>query len=241
MNIVRIASGLYNVLLEKGGLKLVSVYCTIKFHKRGRLKYFAYASKNNKRVQEYTLLSKESDISLNTLKKYVPALIELGLLWFDKGDAVLLGNEKCKKLFKSKKLVPIKIGKNIINTQYNVLSVKLHSECRQQKSMIKKKLNRSELKFSDYDKPVLSNQGYAVLKDGSINNKSKGAYWKSRLIKNCIVIAERNIRYIRKMIFSEYIKLKNTRQSFKFRYSKGWLVEEFISYMTPVNLAVKRT
>jgi len=55
-----------------------------------------------------------------------------------------LGGEKTKELYNCERIVPIKIGKNLIETAYNCMSVRIHSTVKQQNAMIGKKLNRRE-------------------------------------------------------------------------------------------------
>jgi hypothetical protein len=259
---VRIPSMLYFSLSEQGGVKLISVYATLKAFKNGNIKYYAYTSKNNKFVSGYGLLRNKTNISLPTLKKYVPILIDMGLCSFhSNGDFVMLGGEKVKELYNSYKMIPIKIGENIIKTQYNCLSVKCHSEQRQQLTMISKKTHRRDLlkqlsnptslkglksakrveakfgkKIEIIDNVVMSNQGFAFLKDGTENNKSKGSYWKSRLVKNGIIKSTRRYELGKKMSYGAYLEYKKLFFYKGMTYSNGRLAEELVSGFSAVDL-----
>ena len=254
-NVIRIPSKLYRELYELGGDKLLAVYCILKGSREGEIKYYSYKSKNNKKVSSYALLRAKTCLSLHSIEKYVPLLIDLGLCYIHKnGDFILLGGEKLKEKYNTK-LVPIKVGKNLTDTALNVISVRLYSERRQQNIQIKKKQNQRDLLKQDNprnlkelkklrrlkklngsnsvevnDKTVLSNQGFAVLKDGSKNNKHKGAYWKKRLKDKGIISTERNFNKIVRMTFSEYLYFKlSGEKSSNQTYFKGWLVEETVS------------
>lgn len=262
---IRIPSMLYHSLSEKGGVKLIAVYSTLKAFKNGDIKYYTYTAKNNKFVSGYGLLRNKTNISLPTLKKYVPILIDMGLCSFhNNGDFVMLGGQKVKELYSSYKMIPIKIGENIIKTQYNCLSVKCHSEQRQQLTMISKKTHRRDLlkqlsnptslkglkaskrieskfgkKIEIIDNVVMSNQGFASLKDGSENNKSKGSYWKSRLVKNGIIKSTRRYELGEKMSYGAYLQYKKLFFVKGMTYVKGTVAKELVSGFSAMDLTFK--
>lgn len=260
----RIPSNLYFQLYKKGGDKLISVYSILKTSRNGEIKYYSFQSRNNKIVSGYSLLRNKTNLTLHSLKKYVPLLIELNLCWFDNnGDFILLGNEKTKSLFRKndKKLVPIKIGKNLTHTAYNVLSVRFHSsESKQLKQIEKKHIQRELLSRKDdprslkelkqirkilkYDKPdsyfidkcVLSTTSYAYIKDCS-DSKSKGAYWKNVLKQKNIITTSRRFEEIKKMSLKEFLKLKSSYKMPKILvYRNGHLVKELVSSFKTINL-----
>lgn len=256
--VVRIPSKAFFALSERGSDKLVAVYATLKHCKNGDIKYYAYTAKNNKFVSGYNLLRNKTNLSLCTLKKYVPLLIEMGLCSFHiNGDFVLLGGEKTKELFSSFKLVPIVIGKNITTTQYNCLSVKVHSAERQQLKKINQKKFRSELlnqtafNWKAYkkakkigveeitDKTILSNQGFAKLKDGTEDNASKGSYWKSRLVKHGIIKSTRRYLLGNEMSYATYIEYKGYFFQRGMTYKNGCLAQEIIAGFTAIDLVNK--
>lgn len=260
---------LYRHLWEIGGHKLVAFYCTLKYFKKSGIKYTAYTAKNNKFVGGYSLLRAQTNISLSTLKKHTPTLIEMGLCFFDvNSDFVLIGGEKTKEMYNCTKMVPVVIGKNLIHTQYNSFAVTLTSEERQQQSMITKKKYRSDLlkqaslldidnnatmpyklykkacriakKYPEgekfIDNTVLSNQGYAQLKEKDCDKKSTGQYWKSRLVKNGIVKSQRRFDLIGKMSFEDYSSVRQWDSNPRLAYVKGHLAEETIASFKTVNL-----
>jgi hypothetical protein len=262
-NIVRLPSKLYRHLFTEGGDKLIAVYCILKNSRENQDKYYAYKARNNRHVSGFSLLRSKTNLSLTVIKKYVPVLISMGLCCINEvGDVCVLGNNKSNALYGDKKIVPVRIGKNLTETSYNTMSVRLHSEERQQKYQIGNKTHRRDL-IKQMDDPnslkelqqarrivkkhgseikitecvVLSNQGFAKLKDGTVNNKQKGAYWKKKLKQNGIVTSQRRFNRIKKMSFSEYRLYKQYAVcSPNTTYKYGWLVEETISSFSSVCL-----
>lgn len=254
---------------DVSGDKLIALYSILKTSREGEVKYYSYKAKNNKFVSGYSLLRAKTKISLNTLKKYVPVLIEMGLCNFDvNGDFILLGNTKLKKMY-SRKLVPVLIGKSLLETSYNVISVRLHSKESYQKKEIAKKLTRSEqlkqgsvphrllnanagkraLKYSYseseekaiIEKTILSLQGFSKLKDGSLDNKSKGFYWKNKLKQKGLVKTKREFTKKEKMSLEEYRFLKgNFSMEKNETYYLGHLVEETVSSFYAIDLINKK-
>lgn len=236
--IVRIDSKLYFDLFSKGGDKLIAVYSILKSSRNSEVKYYAYKSKNNKFVSGYSLLRAKTNLTLHSIQKYTPILIDMGLCFIDKnGDFVLLGNTKTKELYNSKKLVPIIIGANVTETALYSFAVRSFSAEKKQKTEINKKLTRSEIllqganpkNYKQYkrakttlkrfgevtnlnEKTVLSLQGFGVLKhskDNCIGDiKSSGSYWRKKLKKANIIKTKREFKTVKKMSFSEYLTFK---------------------------------
>lgn len=101
-------SRLYSSLFTEGGDELIAVYSCLRFYKGGAIKYY-----NEGKLSGYKLLHEKTKLSLTTLKRYIPQLIELGLCRFDKhNQLVLLGTNKINKLYKKgrTKFVPLEIG-----------------------------------------------------------------------------------------------------------------------------------
>lgn len=273
--VVRIPSKLYHKLWETGNLspgltgdKLIAVYAILKSSRGGSAVFSAYTSKNNKRVGGYSLLRQVANVSLTTLQKYVPVLLELGLCHFnDNGDFVFVGNNKLKEVF-NRKLVPIVIGKSLVETSYNVISVRLHAAHSQQTRQIGKKRKRSEIlkqgenpfsqrmykkakrlkeKYGDSvkvtDKAVLSIQGYAKLKDGSLDKKSKGAYWKTKLCKLGMVSTKRRFSYSSPMSYNDFQMMKKYDDAMPSNviYKRKGAVVEYISTFSPISLLNKKS
>lgn len=236
MKVFRISSKLYFALFQKGGDKLISVYSILKTSREGKSHYLSYKSKNNKTVSGYALLRSQTNLSLNTIKKYVPILIDMGLCSIDSdGNVLLLGNRKTKEIY-GNKLVPIQIGINLTKTAYNCMIVRLKSAEKQQLHQISVKNHRSELlrqgknpknlkqyqqakklikklgtsKIEVNSNVVLSLQGYATLKDGTKDNKSKGSYWKKIMKNNCGLKTKRVFTKVAKMSKDEYSFLKSS-------------------------------
>jgi hypothetical protein len=210
----------------------------LKSSRDGEVKYYSYTSKNNKKLSGFNLLRNKTSLTLHAIEKYVPILIELGLCFIDKnGDFVLLGNDKLKDKYNTK-LVPLKVGKNLTDTSYNVYLVRGFSMEKSQTKQINKKLTQREQiaqisnpkTLADYkaakrlvkihgekgveviEKTVLSLQGFGVLKHSENNEirdiKSSGAYYKRKLIEKGLITTKREFKKIDKMSYSEFLNRK---------------------------------
>jgi hypothetical protein len=251
----RISSKLYFDLFVRGGDKLIAVYAILKTSRKGDVKYYAYTAKNNKFVSCYSLLRAKTNLSLSTLKKYVPILIDMELCSFHtNGDFVMLGGEKVKELYDSYKMIPVEIGKNIIETTLNCYKIKVHSAEKQQLNQIRIKQNRSVLlsnksnpknnkeykaicklekkygsEITVNDKTVLSNKGFGKLKNGEMNKKSVGNYWKRKLVKNNFIKTTRQYELGEKMSYEAYLQFKNNYSFRGLTYIKGRIAVEKVS------------
>lgn len=261
--VARPNSKLYFDLYKEGGDKLIAVYAILKTSREELDKYYSYTSKNNKTVSGYALLRSKTILTLHSIKKYVPALISMGLCYIEpNGDVHITGGEKLNKEYKCRKIVPIVIGKNMVETALNAVSVRAFSMQMQQERQINNKQNRSELllqvsnptnyklykkakklekrlageKIIILDKVVLSNQGYAVLKNGIGDNKSMGQYWKKKLTLKGVVKSNRRFDKIKQMGYEEYKKIKGTSKNRRIVYHKGFLCEELISSFIGIDL-----
>lgn len=254
----RINSKLYFDLYTRGGDKLIAVYSILKTSRNNEIKYYAYTAKNNKFISGYSLLRAKTNLTLHSIQKYVPSLIDMGLCFIDKnGDFVLLGNDKLKLKYNGK-LVPVKIGSTLTETVYNSLTVRLFSAEKSQKTQIEKKQTRSEIiaygsrklsKFYDKkfghnlevnEKTVLSLQGFGDLKHGENNNirdiKSCGAYYKKKLREKGIIKTKREFKKLEKSTYSDYLQMKKFFNiGRKITYKNGWIVEEQISSFSTVS------
>lgn len=253
--VVRIPSLLYKQLFDIGGDKLIAVFSILKGSREGKIKYYSYKANNNKTVSGYALLRKETCLSLHTLKKYIPSLVELGLCSFhDNGDFTVMGNRLLKDKY-NYKLVPITLGINFTDTQYNSFSVRLHSSSKSQKIAISKKRYRSEqiLQFDNpktlkqyktvkrllkqyggdiqiLDNIVLSNESYSEIK-GKERSKSSGSYYKSKLIEKGIISSKRRFKLIKKMSYQEYTLFKKYNYFSGIHYMRGCLAAEQVASM----------
>ena len=264
--IVRIPSRLYHDLFMKGDDKLVAVYCILKDCKGRKAKFTSHKSKNNKTVSHYGLLRKETPISLINLKKYIPVLIEMGLLNFEpNGDVTLIGNEASKEMYDSYKLVPIEVVNSVFQTAYRAMLVRAHSKQKsQQKEIFRKQqisvhtqrcadpISNQELRESKkflrrngkaseiITDVVLSNIGYAGLKVSDRNarvTKQKGFYWKSKLKSSGLIRTERRFKKECQLSFSEFITGKNNKLFERHHvYKDGYLQKELVSLMSVSNI-----
>lgn len=264
--IARISSKLYFDLFEREGSdKLIAVFSILKASRTGD-KYYAYTSKNNKFIGGYSLLRAKTILTLHVIKKYVPVLIDMGLVSIlDNGNVYIMGGEKIKTLYSSRKLVPIVIGKNLNDTADNAFIVRTHSAQLQQERQIIKKQNRSELlkqlsnptnyklykraqrlskrmggeEITIIDEVVLSNQGYAVLKKGAIDNKPVGCYWKQKLVKKGLIESKRRYTRLKKMSYGEYLGYIDLFPHSKAVYRSGFLCKEEIATLKNIDLTKK--
>lgn len=200
--VVRINSRLYYDLFshEDGGDRLIAFYCILKASRKNDSRFRAFISKNNRLVSGYGLLRAETNLSLSTIEKYMPTLIEKGLCTMeDNGDITLLGNNKTKELYSCDKLVPIIIDENLVKTSLQATAVRVKSAEDKQKHQISGKTRQSELisqtknpkNLKDYKKGlkllkknpegitvekevVLSNQGFDSLKLGGTKTEKEG-------------------------------------------------------------------
>lgn len=146
--VIRINSRLYYDLFshENGGDRLIAFYCILKASRKNDSRFRAFISKNNKLVSGYGLLRAETNLSLSTIEKYMPILIEKGLCTMeDNGDITLLGNNKTKELYSCDKLVPIIIEENLVKTSLQATAVRVKSAEDKQKHQISGKTRQSEL------------------------------------------------------------------------------------------------
>ena len=286
--VIKLPSLLYSELFQLGGDKLIAVFCILKnecIHGR----FNSYVSGNKVKVEGINLLRKETNLSLSVLNKYVPMLIELGLVKINaKGGAEVMGNNRLRDIYcapdtytdskgrtrvNSKagtvKLVPVVISDKFLDTSYNAASVRLHSSERKQqrtsafktrqlqlvkafyrndpsltagerKKAQKIILKLGENKISITNESVMSLQGYAKLKDGSKNNKSKGQYVKKKLLEKGLITVTRRFKPIREISFSEYKFLKENKVlSRNNTYKEGRLLEEIVSEFRPIGRLTK--
>lgn len=250
-NAVVLNSRLYSSLFEIGNDELISVFSLLKFNKNSTIKYY--------NVKNYAELSKRTTLSITTLKKYVPILINLGLCKFESnGDFSVLGNNKINKLYKKGrlKLVPIEIGtykqtklfsfrvrilrmeqnqKNTIDTKSNRNNIIAKGNKRQFLSKLEfkqlKNLKKKDISITDInDKVILSIQGYYKLKSGKQNKGNNGQFWKAKLIEAGIIKARRVQELIKKCNKEEFKALRGYDKSLF--YYKGGVYRELISEFT---------
>lgn len=254
----------YNFSEKENSDKLTAVYCTLKHFKNGGIKYYAYTAKNNKFVSGYSLLRAKTNLPITALKKYVPVLIDMGLCSFHaNGDFIMLGGEKIKELYNCRKLIPVTIGKNIVETTANSYFVKVISANKQQKNQIRLKQNRSVLlsnksnpkNMKEYkaacrlekkygseikvnDKTVLSNAGFGLLKTGELDKKSSGSYWKRKLVKSNLIKTTRQYTLGEKMSYAVYLRYKRLYGFNGLTYIKGRIAQETVSEFLVVTPSV---
>lgn len=146
--ITRINSRLYYDLFssDESGDRVISLFLHLKQIRGNNRCIESYKARNNKFVSGYSLLRAKSNISISTLKKYVPILINKGLVRFDEmGNVFVLGGDKINILYSTEKVVPVQLGKNLVETAHNSFYVRIHALYGAQKKQIAKKKSQKEL------------------------------------------------------------------------------------------------
>ena len=111
-----------------------------------------------------------------------------------------------------------------------------------EKNLIKNLTNKDLEYLNDREsfcaKTVLSNIGFSKLQFNSTEvSKSRGWYWKKRLIKSEIIEVKRRFKYLRKGTKKEYNLLRQINPALKFR--NGRLFEELTSEFIVGKFAVE--
>lgn len=216
----------YNELYRRGGDSLVALFCHLRIGKGDRQWI-------KPRGREGTLktLERISGVSRNTLKRYVPVLIDMGFVYVQgNGRIEVRGRRWSKKRFKGKfKLVPVYLGKNFTETKAMSGYVRVRSNIDNQQKQIDKKIKRIErlMQAPKRNKrsldevrvrktTTLSNQGFADLLKGLGRSKNTGKYHKQKLIKFGLLSQVREL----KLVFPGVKSLEFLR-SFKSSLSSG--------------------
>ena len=139
---VFINSVLYNSLYKVGGDNLIAVYSILNAAKNGN--YIIKADKSKR----YGNLHKKTKLSIKTLKKYIPFLIEMELCNFSKnGDFYMMGVNKIAQKYKTKKRQ--KFGgidiDTFTKTKLNSFKVRVYSMEQRQKNRIDKRYEEQKV------------------------------------------------------------------------------------------------
>lgn len=163
-----IDSKLLGHFLETRDYKSVSVYILLLKNRNKGHSYVPIKNNNNKLTKGYRLLSKETGISLNTLKTYVPSLIEMGLCHFtDSGGFFMLGREKVQEKYNNwrKKTVPIRLGETYLKTASNVRAALIIAKIFRQQKVIDYKVTLNKaLKAAQKGIPLNKQQHDMILR-----------------------------------------------------------------------------
>jgi hypothetical protein len=171
--VVRIDSKQFHRMHELGGDTLIAIYAELKAFRNSEERYKPIKHKSNNKVSTgYSLLTKCTGISKTTLKKYVPMLVDLGLVYFDSSNGALhLNGYKKVVISKSKKLVPILVRSSLTETRASVQFVLLNSNRESQiKAAIKKQTLKDQFKRSLTPNGIISKKAWEKIcnlrKDG---------------------------------------------------------------------------
>jgi hypothetical protein len=138
----------YSIIFNTIGVNSDTL-CSIFVHLRG--------SKNGKRryepkgkLKHYSLLKSETGLSRHTIEKYVPLLIELGLVRLNKdGGVTVIGFDTSFKTLRTtqsrKKYIPIDMHKSHIKTAVSVGAVRIKNSINNQIKYIDKKNTQTKL------------------------------------------------------------------------------------------------
>lgn len=254
-------SVLYATLLEEGNDGLIAVYAHLKFGKNGAIKYY-----KQPKISIYKTLKDATNISISTLKKYIPELQQMELVHFDtKGNFVLAGNNKINKLYKKRhrtKVVPIQIGKTLQETKLYSFRVRVLKMEQQQKNRIDRRYELKNIIERKKNNRFLSKSQFARFKAmreldweyynsdnfepntvlsnqgvSKLKGSGNGGYWKMKLVSAGIIKTKRNIKVVRKCTKAEYQLIKQLDRSYS--YYNGKLYKEFPSLFTTTEFAVK--
>lgn len=254
-----INSRLYKLLLDEGGDKLIAIYLILKSSKNAKNRIFPEITTQGKSIKFYRLLHKKTKLSEATLKKYVPKLISLGICNFSAdGGFYIEGNNKTNKKFNKKYCLKIAVS-NINETALNSYFVRIKalektqikniekhqrqinimsraergfnlkkSEKNTLKRLIKKEITISKLN-THCDKVVLSNEGFAFLKDSDKDKKSKGHYHKQKLVKRGLIKTKRQFKFVMNCDYTSYLNLKKQFNNRKLVFKNNKVYLELIS------------
>ena len=132
---------------------LVAVYASLLHNRNNSHCYVPFKNKsNNKTTSGYRLLARENKISLNTLKKYVPLLMEESICYFTKGGGFfMVGAKTLAEQYNNKKnkKVCIHIYDSLVDIKTSVMAVPIMTNIIvSQTKSIDKKLTLSKTKMA---------------------------------------------------------------------------------------------
>jgi hypothetical protein len=160
-----IDSKLLDIFLQKYGedaYGLLATYSILLKNRNNGHCYVPIIHSNNKKSVKYRLLSNETGVSYNVLKRNVDTLISEGLCYFTKsGGFFMLGKDSVNTLTKNKnkKRIGIKIGKTLCETKLSVRAVMVLSNIKTQQRKIDSKVALRKLKMAlDNNRPLSRKQ-----------------------------------------------------------------------------------
>lgn len=183
---------------------------------------------------DFVLLGGEKTKELYNCTKMVPVVIGKNLIHtqYNSFAVTLTSEERQQQSMITKKKYRSDLLKqaNLLHTDKNAtMPYKLYKKA----CKIAKKYGENELLI---DNTILSNQGYAQLKEKDCDKKSVGQYWKSILVKKGIVKSSRRFDLIGKMSFEDYKSIRLWDSNPRLTYVKGHLAEETIASFKSVNI-----
>ena len=154
----------YSIIFNINGVNsdtLCSIFVHLRGSKNGRRRY-----EPKGKLKHFSLLKSETGLSRHTIEKYVPFLIELGLVKLNKdGGVTVIGFDTSFKTLKTtqsrKKYIPIDMHKSHLKTAVSVGSVRIKNSINNQiKSIDKKDTQTKLLKKHDFQ---LKNPNLTIL------------------------------------------------------------------------------
>lgn len=138
----------YNLIFNTNSVdsdKLCSIFVHLRGSKNGKRRY-----EPKGKLKHFSLLKSETSLSRHTIEKYVPILIELGLVRLNKdGGVTVMGFDTSFKTFKTtnlrKKYIPIEMHKSHLKTAISVGSVRIKNSINNQIKYIDKKNTQTKL------------------------------------------------------------------------------------------------
>lgn len=214
----------YDYLLKLGGDDLISVFSTLRCHSR-----IFYKKKGRKGTTR--TLKDATGISVNTLKKHLPKLIESRLVEVHHNGNIAIRSRKWSDqnlpFIRKRKLIPIEVNESYVETKRSCFFVRVHSNIKRQerqsekkqrriellyaeprtlkehkaKERLSKKASIDELKNSYREDATLSNAKFDEIKKGGVS-PWRGNYQKRKLIEKGFIGQKRNVFLFLEGVFS---------------------------------------
>ena len=133
----------YTTLYDRGGDSLVAFFATIRCYKKD------VVYRKSGRKGTYGTLRHYTGLSINTIKAYIPMLLELGMCSVhDNGNIAVHSRNYNRKNLNSctyNKIIPICVHSKFSLTKSSSYYVRIHSNLKSQEKGIKKKAERLKL------------------------------------------------------------------------------------------------
>ena len=152
----------YDCLFRLGGDGLISAFATIRSKKQGEV------IKKVGKKGPVAIIKEATGLSRTIIEKYLPKLLKIGLVEVHKNGNVAIhgrkwSDKKLPTLYK-RKLIPITVYDNFIDTKIYSAFVRVHSRLGKQERQIGKKAKRIEVLEACSNNERLSKGDYRIWK-----------------------------------------------------------------------------